>query len=246
MKSKPRTVHQHEFAKLTRGSLYRRIVDQITEGILTGRIQPGDRLPTEAELAEQFGVSRTVVREATQALRAQGLVEITPGRGTFVTQPTVSSILVSLQLMMSLEGHSFDDLLETRRLIEVPIARLAAERAQPRNLEILQECNAGMAQSFDDADTYMAHDTRFHSELAHATQNTSLSVLIQPLILMLQAGRQIVVSVPGKRERSLECHRRIYEAIVGKDGEAAAQYMREHLDQIAKDRDRARSHGQAG
>jgi DNA-binding FadR family transcriptional regulator len=228
------------FEPLVKERLSRGIVDQITEAILKGKMHPGDRLPTESELADQFNVSRTVVREATQALRAQGLVQVTPGRGTFVTQPTFESVMRSFQLMLRLEDHSFDDLMAARNLYEVPIARLAAKYALPENLDVLRACNEGMAAALHDPKTYMEHDTQFHAELARATQNTVLSVLMQPLILMLQAGRPIVVRVPGKAERSLECHQRIYRAVASGDGDAAAQCMRDHLDQIAKDRERAR------
>jgi DNA-binding FadR family transcriptional regulator len=229
------------FEPLTKDRLYRGIVDQITEAILTGKMRPGDRLPTENELADHFGVSRTVVREATQALRAQGLVEVTPGRGTFISQPSIESVINSLQLMLTLEDHSFDDLIATRLLLEVPIARLAAENARPENIEVLRTCNEGMKTSLHKPDSYMEYDMQFHAELARATQNTVLSVLVQPLIMMLQSARRILSSVPGKAQRSLDCHHQIYEAIVRHDGEAAAQGMRDHLDQIARDRDRART-----
>jgi GntR family transcriptional repressor for pyruvate dehydrogenase complex len=228
------------FEPLTKERLSRGIVDQITEAILTGRMRPGDRLPTENELADQFGVSRTVVREATQALQAQGLVEVAPGRGTYVTHPTFESVMGSFQLMLKLEDHSFDDLLAARYLYEVPIARLAAEHALPENIGVLKACNEGMASALDDPTTYMEHDMQFHAELARATQNAVLSVLIQPLILMLQSSRPIVVKVPGKAELSLEAHWRIYEAVARGDGEAAAQCMRDHLDQIAWAREQAR------
>jgi GntR family transcriptional repressor for pyruvate dehydrogenase complex len=228
------------FEPLTKAQLSRGIVDQITEAILTGTMRPGDRLPTENELADQFGVSRTVVREATQALKAQGLVEVTPGRGTFVTQPSLESVMRSFQMMLSFEDHSFDHLISARRIYEVPIARLAADNALPENLEVLRACNEGMAAALHDAKSYMSHDLQFHAELARATQNTVLSVLIQPLILMLQSGGPLVVRVPGKAERSLACHRKIYRAVAHGHGELAAQGMREHLDQIARDRERAR------
>jgi DNA-binding FadR family transcriptional regulator len=234
------TPRQLTFEPVTKDRLYRGIVDQVTEAILTGKMHPGDRLPTETELAEQFGVSRTVVREATQALRAQGLVDVSPGRGTVVTQPTFESVMASFQLMLKLEDHSFDDLMVARHLLEVPVARLAALHALPENLEVLARCNDGMASALEDPATYMVHDTQFHEELARATQNTVLSVLIQPLVLMLQSGRRIVVRVPGKAERSLECHRRIYRAVAAGDPDAAAGCMADHLEQIAKDRERAR------
>jgi DNA-binding FadR family transcriptional regulator len=98
-----------------------------------------------------------------------------------------------------------------------------------------------MASSLKEPDLYMEYDLQFHAELARATQNTVLSVLIQPLILMLQSARRILASVPGKAQRSLDCHRRIYEAITRRDPDAAERCMRDHLEQVANDRIRARA-----
>lgn len=230
-----------KFEPIVKDRLYHGIVDQITEAILIGKMRPGDRLPTENELAKHFGVSRTVVREATQALRAQGLVEMTPGRGTFITQPSIDSVINSLQHLLTIENHSFDDLIATRFLLEVPIARLAAENARAENIEILRICNESMEASLNDPDSYIKFDMQFHTELARATQNTVLSVLIQPLIMMLESARRILSSVPDKAQRSLDCHNRLYEAIVRHDAEASASCMRDHLNQIVRDRARALS-----
>lgn len=228
------------FEPLSRNGLYHKIVDQITESILTGRMRPGDQLPTETELAEQFNVSRTVVREAIKALSVQGLVQVTQGRGTFITQPPIEKVINSLQLLLTLDNHSFDDLMFARHLYEEPIARLAAQNATPDNLKVLKKCNDGMREAIGNAEQYMGFDVKFHSELALATKNTVLAVLIQPLFMMIQASRPIIATVPGKSERSLACHEKIYDAIAAHDPDAAVVAMREHLEQIARDRDLAR------
>ena len=228
------------FEPLERNGLYHKIVDRITESVLTGRMRPGDQLPTETELAEQFNVSRTVVREAIKALSVQGLVNVTQGRGTFITQPPIEKVINSLQLLLTLDNHSFDDLMFARHLFEEPICRRAATNATDDNLKVLKMCNDGMRETIGNPDQYMGFDIKFHSELALATKNTVLTVLIQPLFMMLQASRAIIATVPGKSERSLACHEVIYAAVASHDPDAAELAMREHLDQIARDRDLAR------
>ncbi len=228
------------FEPLTRDRLYRGIIDQITRSILTGRMRPGDHLPSEPELSEQFGVSRTVVREAIKALTMQGLVDVVPGRGTIITQPPIETVVNSLQLIIKLEDHSFDDLIEARRLLEVPIARLAARNAQAENIDALAANLEGMRSSTDDIEAFVRYDTAFHAELANATQNIVLRVLVQPIVHLLQASRETLVRVPHVAYRALDFHQHIYEAVIAHDPEAAEKSMYDHLAQAAEDIERAR------
>src|ERR1700688_4763073 len=116
--------------KIVRSSrLYEQIVQQVEESIHKGAMKPGDQLPPERELAQQFGVSRTAVREAVKALREKGLVEAYPGRGTFVTDGTSYSMRQSLDRMANIgqtEGSGY--LVEVREILEPEIAALAATR----------------------------------------------------------------------------------------------------------------------
>jgi DNA-binding FadR family transcriptional regulator len=231
------------FETLSKDRLYKGIVDQIIHSILSGKIRTGDQLPPEPELAQQFGVSRTVVREAIKALSLVGLVDVSPGRGTFVTQPPIETIASSLQLMFKLENHSFDDLLFARHILEVPIARLAAENAKPENAKALEANLRGMEGSLNNPEAFIKYDTSFHAELARATQNAVLGILVQPVMMMLLATRQALVRVPDMAERALAFHKRIYQAVLNKDSDTAEKSMRDHLTQVAEDLDRARKHG---
>jgi DNA-binding FadR family transcriptional regulator len=228
------------FEQIKRDRLYKLIIDQITRAILLGEKRPGDQLPAEPELAEQFGVSRTVVREAIKALNVQGLVEVTPGRGTFITHPPIESVTQSLQLLLTLEDHPFDELMVARRILEVPLARLAAENLRASSLKALGLLVEEMRESLDDPEAFVNSDTAFHDELARATQNIVLSVMIKPIIAMMHASREIVARVPDMAARALHCHEAIYEACAQHDGDAAEQAMRDHLDKVAEDIARAR------
>jgi GntR family transcriptional repressor for pyruvate dehydrogenase complex len=221
-------------------------VDQITRSILTGQMRPGDQIPTETELAEQSGVSRTVVREAIKALSLQGLVHSTPGRGTFISQPPLETVIDNLHLMLSLEDHTFDDLMVVRELLEVPIARLAARHAQPGNIEALATHLQGMRDYAHDQDGFIHHDTAFHAELARATQNVVLTILQQTISKMLRGARVMLVRVPDAANRALAFHEQLYQAVADADPNAAEQDMRDHLAQVAEDIARARQSGLLG
>jgi GntR family transcriptional repressor for pyruvate dehydrogenase complex len=240
------------FKRVPKERLYEGIVDQVMRSILSGELRSGDQLPTEAELVQQFGVSRTVVREATKALSSAGLVDVWPKRGTFITQPPIETVVNSRQLMYKLDDHqTLDSVIVVRRLLEVPAARLAAENAQPTNLEALAAYLRGMRSSVNDQKAFMSYDTAFHSELARATQNGLLSLLcqatlgmiIKPIFRMVEAGHETADLFPNMTERALRFHEGIYQAIVEKDGNAAEESMRHHLADVAGNLAYAREQG---
>jgi GntR family transcriptional repressor for pyruvate dehydrogenase complex len=231
------------FEQLKKDRLYELIVDRIRQSILTGEMRPGHQLPTEPELSEQFGVSRTVVREAIRALRSQGLVEVTPGRGTFITQPPMETITNSLQILFTLEDRSPEELIAARRILEVPLARMAAENIQPAGIATLKNLLSHMRESVDDAEEFIHYDTEFHAELACATQNRVLMLMIEPILAMMRSSREAAMRVHDMAERALTFHDRIFAAMEMGDSEAAGQAMQEHLDQVAEDMERARRFG---
>ena len=126
--------------KIIRASrLYEQIVQQVEESIHKGALKPGDQLPPERELAEQFGVSRTAVREAVKTLREKGLVEAYPGRGTFITDGSSNTIRQSLHRMMRSGNEGFAFLAEVREILEPEIAALATTRADKEVLAAMKE-----------------------------------------------------------------------------------------------------------
>src|ERR1700757_3186444 len=119
--------------------LYEQIVRQIEDSISSGTLKPGDQLPPERELAQQFGVSRTAVREAVRALHEKGLVEAYPGRGTFITDGSSYTIRQSLDRMMRSGNEGFAFLAEVREILEPEIAALATTRADEKDLVAMRE-----------------------------------------------------------------------------------------------------------
>lgn len=216
--------------------LYEQIVDQIEDRIVRGDLEPGDRLAPERELAEQFGVSRTAIREAVKALAQKGLVEVLPGRGTFITNSTTQAVRHSLDLMMkigSVEG--LRSLVEVREILEPEIAALAAERATEEQLAAMEETVAVMEGTLSEIDEFIEADLDFHLALAEGAQNVLILTLVDTLVELLRSHRERIASVEGGIERAQEHHRRVLAAVMRRDAEAARVAMRAHLQQVRDD-----------
>jgi len=189
--------------KVVRSSrLYEQIVQQVEESIRKGAMKPGDQLPPERELAQQFGVSRTAVREAVKALREKGHVEAYPGRGTFITDGTSHAIKQSLDRMIRIaqpEGSGF--LAEVREILEPEIASLAAVRADAQDIAAMREPIAVMDEARKDSDAFIEGDLDFHLALAEAAANPLILSLIDSIVGLLREQRMRIFLVEGGPER---------------------------------------------
>ena len=216
--------------------LYEQITAQIEERIMDGDLECGDKLPSELELADQFGVSRTAVREAIKALRAKGLVEVQPGRGTFVTDGSSQVLRSSLGqvLKISDEGR-LDNLIEIREILEPKIAALAAERAKETDIQAMQAAIEAMDLTMDDAEAFIEADLAFHLALSHASNNVLIPLLIDPILDILQEQRIRIFKMEKGSERGQYHHKRILASIVDGDPKAAYDAMEDHLTQVRKD-----------
>jgi GntR family transcriptional regulator, transcriptional repressor for pyruvate dehydrogenase complex len=223
--------------KVVRSSrLYEQIVQQVEESIRKGAMKPGDQLPPERELAQQFGVSRTAVREAVKALREKGHVEAYPGRGTFITDGTSHVIRQSLDRMIRIgqpEGSGF--LAEVREILEPEIASLAAMRADAQDIAAMHEPIAVMDQARKDSDAFIEADLDFHLALAEAAANPLILSLIDSIVGLLREQRMRIFLVEGGPERGQYHHKRILEAIEHHDPVGAREAMKAHLRQVRED-----------
>jgi GntR family transcriptional regulator, transcriptional repressor for pyruvate dehydrogenase complex len=227
--------------KIVRSSrLYEQIVQQVEDSIRKGAMKPGDQLPPERELAQQFGVSRTAVREAVKALREKGLVEAYPGRGTFITDGTSYSMRQSLDRMLRVgqaEGSGF--LAEVREILEPEIAAMAATRADAEDLASMREQVGIMDQARKDPDEFIEADLDFHLALAEAAANPIILSLIDSIVGLLREQRIGIFQVEGGPERGQYHHKKIMEAIEHKDSAGAREAMKAHLRQVREDSRRA-------
>ena len=222
------------------GRIYENIVEQIEQQILSGNLAPGDKLPSERELGEQFEVSRTAVREAMKALRQRGLVEIHPGRGTFVIDSTTQAMRHSLGLMVKIEQlEGTQNLVEVREIIEPEIAALAARRATDEDIAAMSEAITAMDNTLDDtlvdADAFIEADLDFHLALAEGTQNALVLALIDTLIDVLRELRKRTSQTHGGLERAQYHHKLILQAVERRDPGEARECMRAHMQQVRED-----------
>jgi GntR family transcriptional repressor for pyruvate dehydrogenase complex len=206
--------------------LYEQIVQQIEESILKGQLNEGSQLPAERDLAKQFGVSRTAVREAIKALQEKGLVDAFPGRGTFVTNGTSNSMRRSLdRIIKSGEPDGLAYLVEVREILEPEIAALAAVRATEQDLTAMREALDVMDNAGRDSDAFIEADLDFHLALAEAAANPIVLSLIDSIVGLLREQRLRIFRIPGGPECGQDHHKRILEAIQRHDPQGARTAM---------------------
>jgi GntR family transcriptional repressor for pyruvate dehydrogenase complex len=216
--------------------LYEQIVQQIEGSILTGELSEGSQLPAERDLAKQFGVSRTAVREAIKALQEKGLVDAFPGRGTFVTNGTSNSMRRSLdRIIKSGETNGWAYLVEVREILEPEIAAMAAVRATDQDLAAMRDAVDVMDQAGRDSDAFIEADLDFHLALAEAAANPIVLSLIDSIVGLLREQRLRIFSIGGGPERGQHHHKRILDAIKRRDTQGARAAMQAHLSQVRED-----------
>lgn len=218
--------------------LYEQIVEQIEKAVADGTLKPGDQLPPERELGAKFGVSRTAVREALRALHEKGLVEAHPGRGTFITTVSSHGVLQSLGWMTKItQAAASGHLVEVREILEPAIAARAAARAVDQHIGAMREAIAAMdaANTTKDGDAYIEADLDFHLALAEAAENPIILTLIDSIVGLLREQRSRIFDVPGGPDRGQFHHKRILEAVVRRDPEAARHAMHAHMEQVRED-----------
>jgi GntR family transcriptional regulator, transcriptional repressor for pyruvate dehydrogenase complex len=213
--------------------LYERVVEKVIDLITTNTWKTGYRLPPERELAEAFSVSRTVVREAVKALEAQGMLESVTGSGVYVRGADSSLVSRSLQtyIQLSNQPHFEIQLTEIRRVLEVEVAALAAERATPeQRVQLRQICEA-MRAGGESAQHMADLDFQLHTTLAEATQNELFKVLLAPVLDQFHDQITLTWEGYGRRpvETVLDQHEAIVVAVEKGLAEEARQAMLKHL-----------------
>jgi GntR family transcriptional repressor for pyruvate dehydrogenase complex len=207
------------------------ITDKIREMIEEGVLKPGDKLPTEKELCEGFGVGRSSVREALQSLEFLGLVESRPGIGRFLSHD--SAVLIDSQnWRLTLEQAPTFELMEARRILEVTTARLAAERATDEVIARLESILGAMKDVMDDdMDMFFKKELDFHLTLAGACQNAVLTELVNILIHRVNKNAErFLRTLTYTFEKTVRQFEAILKALQDGDPILAGDSMHEHLD----------------
>ncbi len=219
--------------------LYQSVVEQLVKRIVAGALKPDETLPVEAKLAEQFGVSRTVIREAVRVLVSKRLLTVRQGSGMRVAPPEhwdYLDPLVLFEQVRSGRGEALlEEVLEVRRILEVEVAALSALRRTGDDLGLLRAKLAGMKEAIKDPETFTELDIKFHDIILASARNRLLREALQPVAQTIRSGRFITMTIPGAVEKSLRGHEAICAAIERQDAQAAKIAMLDHVRQFEHD-----------
>ena len=216
-----------------RSRLYQDIVSQIEALLDRGELRPGDQLPPERALAEQFQVSRASVREALRSLELLGIVETRAGGGTFVRQMVPEDLARPLSNLIS-RGHTLTDVIEVRGLIEPAIAAAAARRIRPDELAELRAILTQQAEKVAAGQPYAEEDTRFHELIGQAARNELLVTMLGVIWDVLRSSREQWLQTNQRAHSSIDAHQRILAALETHDADAAHAAAGEHIHAVGE------------
>lgn len=215
-----------------RRRLYEDVVQQLQSLISSGRLEPGDQLPSERALADQLAVSRTSVREALRILEARGMVETRPGHGLFVRGRRTEEIVSILAAYLVRERESFLEVLDVREALERKAAERAAVLATAKDLESIKAALVMMQEEVLEGRMPIESDTAFHRALGAASRNEVLSQTLDTVLGLMSQRRREILSEDYGGILMLHQHVNIYRAIKNRDSGAAATLVSAHLREL--------------
>jgi GntR family transcriptional repressor for pyruvate dehydrogenase complex len=208
-----------------------RVVSEIQNQIIEGKLAPGTKLPPERELTEQLGVSRTALREAVRMLVTKGLLVTRPGVGSFVKKVTSDQITGLLSMILGQAGGvNLDHLSQVRQILEVEIAQVAAREATEEDFARLDLVLRDLSLAKEDPAEFSRLDAEFHSVLAEASHNPFLAVLLDSIRELIGNVRQMIQHYPKLVDVVIPDHLAIYECIKSRNPDGARQAMQRHLE----------------
>ena len=224
-----------EFREITPVRLYESVIEQIMNLIKNNKLKPGDKLPPERELAEKLSISRGSLREAFRVLESRGLIKSKPGGGRYIREIRKNGHNSTENIISSLEKSSILELLEAREMLEIKIAKIAAQRATPEDIELIKE-----ALNKINEEEELKHgketesDTEFHLAIASASHNFVFVNIIKLHLDLLKDTREKTWQIPRRREEQQKEHRAIFQAIKEHNTKKAHEAMLRHLRKIEK------------
>lgn len=213
-------------------SLADKIADQILTLIKQRHFLPGDKLPQERKLAEMLQVSRPSLREALRTLSIMNVIEIRQGTGTFVSSLEPKRLLEHLDFVFALDESTVEKLFESRKMVEIGIAELAARRISDDHLVELEALMQRLVHAKGDHEAFLNVDLDMHELIAEAADNPMLSRFMASISRLSLASRRHTIRQPGIFDRSIKDHGRIVHALKTRNPEAAREAMRMHLQNV--------------
>ena len=220
-----------DFEVVRKNKVYEEVAQQI-ERLILKKLRPGDKLPSERELAEMLKVSRSSIRDAIRGLELRGLVEPRQGAGTIVRESAVEPLANPFASALKRRKEMVSELLDFRKMLEPPLAARAATHASADEIlemeEILQRQEAKQSQG----EPAVAEDAEFHYSVALASGNGVVLKVLDIIMDLLRDTRERSLQVEGRPQKSLAGHRRILAAIKRHDAEGAKSAMRRHIEDV--------------
>ena len=220
-----------DFEVVRRNKVYEEVAKQI-ERLILEKLQPGDKLPSERELAEMLQVSRSSIRDAIRSLELTGLVEPRQGAGTIVRELSAQSLVNPFANALKRRQELVSELLDFRKMLEPPLAARAATHASPDEISEMEEILQRQEGTLSHGEASIAEDAEFHYSIALASGNSVVLKVLDILMDLLRETRERSLQLKGRPQRSLAGHRRILAAIKRHDAEAAKDAMRRHIEDV--------------
>lgn len=227
------------FSSIHRKPLVDEVVQQLQRKISSGDLMPGDKIPTEPELMEQFHVGRSTIREAVRVLVSAGLLEKKQGFGTYLKYADA----IQEPLDSRLRRAEIMEVYEVRQMMELEIARLAAERRDENDLATIKAYldTRNQALANNDTKTYIEADICFHIAVSIASKNTVVIDLYKSLSITIRETLAAIFADPDKHNPQTEAHTKLYESIRDRDAAAAvastSRYLKGTLEELFEEMD---------
>ncbi|MGO9520413.1 MAG: FadR/GntR family transcriptional regulator [Candidatus Korobacteraceae bacterium] len=220
-----------DFETVRRDKVYEGVAKQI-ERLILKKLRPGDKLPSERELAEMLAVSRSSIRDAIRSLELMGMVEPRQGTGTIVREISSDSLVNPLANARKRKEELIGELLDFRKMLEPPLAARAATRVSAEEISEMEEILERQEEKLRGGDSTIAEDSEFHYAIALASGNSVVLKVLDTLMDLLRDSRERSLQAEGRPQKSLAGHRRILAAIKRHDAEAAKVAMRRHIKDV--------------
>lgn len=216
------------FGKIPQSLAYQQVFSAIEKAIESGRLAIGDALPSEADLAEQFGVNRSTVREGLRLLEHASMVH-RDGKRLVIALPRYQDLAARASRALAMHRVTFMELWEASMTIEPLIASLAAQRVTPPQLAALDKNLAQMEESIDDIERVLELDVAFHSMLAEAAGNRALILAREPIGLLFRPAGEVILPRLKTQQRILVAHQAIVNLLKQQDAHGAHAWMHRHM-----------------
>lgn len=227
-----------EYKRIKTEKIYEQVADSLISMIKDGRLKSGDKLDSVEQLAKNFGVGRSAVREALSGLRSMGLVEMRQGEGTYVKAFDAERFTLPVSTAFLMKQDDVKELYQVRKILEVGTAAYAAESYTDKDLRKMEEALQLMADAKGNERLAEQADADFHLAIAQASQMNllihlmgSVSELISETI---RETRRVLLYTEDRSNILYEEHERIYQAIKNRQADQAREKMYEHLENVEK------------